>query len=840
MVHPANTEAAPIALAGHWLDLRAGTLCDARGTLVSIRPQAWSLLELLARHAGQVVSREQILQAVWPGLVVTDGSIAQAVKDLRAALGVHGRSVVQTVARRGYRLVLADVGTPAAASDVQAPLAPLPPPPERLFGRDGELAELGPLIEQHRLVTVVGTGGIGKTAFALAAAHRHVGQDLRQVAWIDLSAMDDPALLPGALARSLGLPISQGDDPTRGLLAALRPVAVLVILDNAEHLVDAVAGLAGAALAASPGLRLLVTSQAPLRLERERLFRLSALGMPAERDSLDAAARAPAVAMFVDRAQAADHRFALSEANLAHVVRLCRRLDGLPLALRLAAGRVHLLGLSGLQTHLDDGLHRLAGETRDAPPRQQTLAAALDWSYGLLSVEQQQLYRRLGVFVGGFSMALAVALCGRNDAAFEELVARSMVSVDTADSPRGPRCRLLESQREQALRELASAGELSAMRGRHAQVMGDAMRSAADTFWSTPDEQWMATWVPELDNVRTALKWSAQHDVTLCASLIGSSASMFRLLDLSAELRRQAAALGDIDSADHDVAARYWLARAQLESGRSGRRVYDCAEQAEHHARASGNRLWLYLALCQKSASMLAVAAHADALLVEIAGLMDSGWPARVRCQQLLAEFTVHSLQGRWQPALEAAQAGLALSIEAGAIHPRSVFANWTVVAQLCLGDTDAALRQSQVVQRHIVPGPASSMIPYFGTCARIAHKRGDLAEARRQLARMFDLCRSVEWMNFEVFGDLYLSVAMTERRTQHAARLLGFATGASERAWGMSRSSRTRDAARTALAGLMGEATLARLCAQGEQMDPESVCRVVLAGDDAQPLAME
>jgi hypothetical protein len=104
----------------------------------------------------------------------------------------------------------------------------------------------------------------------------------------------------------------------------------------------------------------------------------------------------------------------------------------------------------------------------------------------------------------------------------------------------------------------------------------------------------------------------------------------------------------------------------------------------------------------------------------------------------------------------------------------------------------------------------------------------------------MFDLCRSVEWMNFEVFGDLYVSIAMTERRTNHAARLLGFATGASERAWGMSRSSRTRDAARTALAGLMGEATLARLCAQGEQMDPESVCRVVLAGDDAQPLAME
>ena len=831
MVHPADTGAMPIGLAGHWLDLRAGMLRDARGAPVRMRPQAWGLLELLARHAGQVVSKEQILQAVWPGLVVTDGSIAQAVKDLRAALGDQGHGVVQTVARRGYRLVVADAGGPAAAVDTQAQPVPLPARSERLFGREAELAELLPLIEQHRLVTVVGAGGIGKTAFALAAAHRHVEQDLGQAAWVDLAGMDDPALLAGALGRSLGLPISQGDDPVRGLLAALRPVAALVVLDHAEHLLDEVARLANAALSVSPALHLLVTSQAPLRLERERLFRLSALGVPAPHESFEAAARAPAVAMFVDRAQAADHRFALSSTNLARVVHLCRRLDGLPLALRLAAGRVHLLGLSGLEAHLDDRLQWLVGETRDAPTRQQTLAAALDWSYGLLTATQQRLYRQLGVFVGGFTLDLAMAVCHSTAGEVEELVQRSMVSVEPGDPPR---YRLLESQREQALRELASADELDTLRDRHARVMGDTMRCAEHTFWSTPDAQWLATWASELDNLRAALKWSEQHDTALCASLVGSSAGMFRLLDLGAELRRQAAALGAVESLEADAAARFWLARAHLEAGRSGRSVYDFAAQAERHARAAGNRFVLYLALCQKGANMLGVAGHADTL-AEIAELMAGDWPPRARCQRLLAEFTLHSLHDRWQLALEAAQAGLALAIEAGAIHLRAVFANWTVVARLCLGDAGAALLQSEAVRRHIVAGPASSTIPYLGTCARIALKRGDIAAARQQLARMFELCRSVDWMNFDVFCDLYVALALTEARTADAARLLGFATGASERAWGVGRSTRARDEARAALAALLDAATLARLCDEGARMDRESVCNRVLAANDGQ-----
>lgn len=601
------------------------------------------------------------------------------------------------------------------------------------------------------------------------------------------------------------------------------------MLDNAEHLVEPVARLAMAALSAAPALRVLVTSQAPLRLERERIFRLSALRVPAEDEPFDEVASAPSVALFADRAQAADHRFALTPANLSRVVGLCRRLDGLPLALRLAAGRVHLLGLSGLEAHMEDRLQWLAGETRDAPTRQQTLAAAIDWSYSLLAAPEQRLYRRLGVFVGGFTAEIAGALGGGTAADLQGLVERSMVDVELREPPR---LRLLESQREHALRELARAGEIGDLRAHHARAIGEAMQAAARAYWSTPDATWLPMWAPELDNVRAALKWSEQHDRALCALLVGVSAPMFRLMGLAAELRRQADRLGEMPDLESGAATAFWLARAHLESGRSGVDMCRFVQQAEKHARAADDRLLLYLALCQKGASLLG--AGDAGLLDEIGALQAGDWPPRVLCQRFLAEFTVLSLQERWTRALQAARAGLALGLDAGATHPTSVFANWTIVALFCLGDLDAALEQSRQMHPHIAAGPAGSTIPYLGTCARIALNRGDVAGARQQLARMFDLCRSVEWMNFEVFGDLYAELALAEGRATEAARLLGFATSAGERAWGVARSSRTRDHIRGTLERLLGVTAVLRLASEGYHMDPESVCGAVLPHAEA------
>ena len=694
---------------------------------------------------------------------------------------------------------------------------------------------------QHRLVTVLGAGGIGKTSFALAAAHAHVADESGHTAWVELARLTDPALLAATLARALGLAVSQSNDPLPALLAALRPLSGWVVLDNAEHLVDAVARLAQAVLGAAPGLRLLVTSQAALHLEGERLFRLAPLEVPATDDPLADAAQASAVALFVDRARALDHRFELTQQNLGAVVRLCRRLDGLPLAIRLAAGRVHLLGLSGLESHLDDRLRWLASESRDAPTRQQTLLAALEWSYGLLAASEQQLFRRLGVFVGGFTLELAVAVgCGAEAdrwaviAELDGLVERSLVSIDPGEPPR---YRLLESQREHALRELTRRGELHAAQQQHALALElELLRADQDLWTSMPDARWLALWAPELDNTRAAMAWSAQHDPALFVSLAACAHRLFRLLDLGHELRRHAAAV-DVDAIeglDAGAATRYWLARSYLESGVSGAGVHDFALRAERIARAGGDHRHLYVALSQRVVSSLVVGDDADTLLAEIVALESAEWPPRLRCQRWLAEFARHNLQAHRPQALHAAETGFALAIEGGSVGLTAVFGNWTMVARVGAGDIQGALQRSRAIRHHFVPGPAITAIPYIGTCARISLKAGDLAATRQQLATMFDLSRSIEWANFEVFGDLYLGLALAEHRVGAAARLLGYASAATARAWGVSRSTRARDDARALLASAISPEQLAQLGAEGATLDPESVCRWVLAEQSA------
>lgn len=404
-VHQSFTPSTPLVLGCRVVDLDAGILRDANGASIALRPQAWAVLALLLRQRGKVVTKTQLLDTVWAGRVVTDASLARAVSDLRTAFGSDGHRIIRTAARRGYLLV-APV-EPALDRGLQR-TAPLPAARGPLFGRAADLADLCALMARHRLVTIVGAGGVGKTAIAVAAARSLAVAPPSKAAWVDLAQLADPQWLVATVARSLGLPTAQGADQLTGLLAALAPLSAWLVLDNAEHLVAGVARLVRAMLDAAPGLRVLVTSQAPLHIEAEHVFRLTPLDVPALGASLADAAGSGAVALFVDQARALDRHFELGPANLGLVIELCRRLEGLPLAIRLAAARLPLLGLAAVASRLNDRLQLLAAHSREAPTRQQTLLAALDWSCSLLGPQEQTLFRRLGVFVGGFSLGLAV------------------------------------------------------------------------------------------------------------------------------------------------------------------------------------------------------------------------------------------------------------------------------------------------------------------------------------------------------------------------------------------------------------------------------------------------
>jgi len=439
--------------------------------------RAFDVLLALVEHRGRVVGKDELLDIAWPGMVVEENNLAVQISALRKLLG---NRVIATVAGRGYQF------TAALQQLVQlemAPAAPVAMPASgaapvaatRLVGRDADLAALAGLLREHRLVTVVGPGGIGKTRLAIGWCEgpgREEAGGARPVVWIELAGLSDVALLPAAVLAAIGAA------PPQTLREAIAPLTLTLVLDNAEPVAAEVATLVRSLLDAAPGLRLLVTSQVPLRLPVEQVYRLGSLSLPEGPSARVTPAQAlqhGAVVLFVERARAADPLFELAAGNVAAVVEICQRLDGLPLALELAAARVPSFGVTALAAALDERLRMLGDPQRSAPARQRTLRAALEWSHGLLDARAQAVFRRLGVFAGGFTLAAAQAVASDDDptraldpwavmATLGRLVEDSLLTRDGAEPPRYG---LLESARLFALELLERSGEAAALRARH-------------------------------------------------------------------------------------------------------------------------------------------------------------------------------------------------------------------------------------------------------------------------------------------------------------------------------------------------------------------------------------
>jgi predicted ATPase len=455
--------------------------------------------------------------------VVEENNLAVQVLALRRVLGERA---IATVPGRGYRFVLpvdveseSESGPAALATSARhdAPTgehgAELPLQVGVLHGRADELLGLNTLLAAHRLVTVVGAGGIGKSTLAAAAvrAQRQAG---REVVWIDLGAIGSARQLPVAVARALGLQAGERDAGFGALAIAVatRRHDLLLVLDSAEHLIDAVARLVHELLQLAPVLRLLVTSQLPLKVEGEHVLRLDPLAVPPSATSAGDALRYGAIALFVEQVRAADPRFVYDDGVAAELIEICRQVDGLALAIKLAAARVPTLGLHALNGKLAQSMRVLGGGLRHAPTRQQTLQATLACSHGLLGEPARRVFRRLGVFRSSFTLAQTQGVA--IDATLDEwgvielladLVDRSLVMVGAGDAPR---YRLLASAREFACARLDEAGELVQVQRLHASVMADHMRAAHAMFWTHDDATWLRCHGPEIDNLRAALNWS--------------------------------------------------------------------------------------------------------------------------------------------------------------------------------------------------------------------------------------------------------------------------------------------------------------------------------------------
>ena len=376
----------------------------------------------LVSFPNEVVSKQDLMARVWPDVTVEEGSLRFHIAELRKALGdgKGGARYITTLAGRGYCFV-APVTRSSQLSDEPAirptsfPRVNLPNRLPRMVGRADPILALSAQLLASRFVTVTGPGGVGKTTVAVAVAHDLLETFAEAVIFIDLGALSDPNLVTTSISLMLGLPV-QSDDLTPSLIAHLRDKRMLLVLDNCEHVIGAVIAFATRVFLGAPQVHLLATSREALRVEGEQIYRLEPLSFPPDDPWLKTAIALsyPAIQLFLERAMASGARFELNDDNLTIVTSICQKLDGMALAIELAAGRVQAYGLKQTAMLLDQRLSLLWQGQRTAPPRQKTLQATLDWSFGLLSEVERLVLRRLAVFVGYFTIEAAVEVVTRH------------------------------------------------------------------------------------------------------------------------------------------------------------------------------------------------------------------------------------------------------------------------------------------------------------------------------------------------------------------------------------------------------------------------------------------
>ncbi|PWT72715.1 MAG: hypothetical protein C5B46_06405 [Proteobacteria bacterium] len=535
-----------------------GLLVD--GTAVQIGRRALEILSVLVEARGELVTKDELLSRVWNGSVVEEGALQAQISGLRKALGDH-RDHIKTIAGRGYQLTgdVAVVESTSAAEPGPYPGCPtnLPAPTSELIGRETNLKEVRALVAAHRLVTLTGAGGIGKTRLAQEAA-RQLSANFADGIWIaQLASVSDPQVVAATVAAVLELGTAHDALSTKDIAWELRTKRMLLVLDNCEHVIDEAAHLAEALLRWSPGVRVLATSREPLLAEAEVVYRVSPLALPPEgTEDADALLQAGAVRLFVTRARAADAHFSLDNHAGRTISAICRRLDGIPLAIELAAARAEGLGLEALAARLEDRIEVLTGGWRTALPRHRTLRATLDWSYELLPDTERAVLRRIAVFAGAFTLDAASAVA--TDAAITEadlvscvanLASKSLLTADVSGS--NAVYRLLKTTRSYVLEKLVKSGEFEVVARHHAKYCLSILEQREAAARRQAEER-LAVFNRHVDDIRGALDWafSLGDDAPLGVALTIASLPAWLHLSLTEELReRVERALASVDRA---------------------------------------------------------------------------------------------------------------------------------------------------------------------------------------------------------------------------------------------------------------------------------------------------
>jgi predicted ATPase/DNA-binding winged helix-turn-helix (wHTH) protein len=520
------------------------------GAPAPVGGRAFEIIEVLVQSAGELVTKDELMNRVWPGAIVMENTLQVHAAAVRKALGPY-RGLLKTESRRGYRLLgdwtvrRRDAATaPIGAMQIRAtdelagtnfPAAVTP-----LIGRSAAQQTLHDLVSAYRVVTLTGPGGIGKTTLALEVARRVLGEFAKGGWLVELAPLSDPDLVPSAVAGALGLRLGSTVISPEAVARAIADKKLLLVLDNCEHVIDATAALVETLIRLCPRATILATSREIFRIDGECVYRVPPLEVPTK-DQLDAnqILGHSAPQLFLGKAKELGADFALRAENLPTIAAICRHLDGIPLAIEFAAARAALLGIDAVAAALRDRIGLLTSGRRRSLARHRTLRATLDWSYNLLADPERLLLQRLAVFAGSFSLEAANAVANSGETSEAEiadrianLVAKSLVTADITSGTGD--FRLLETTRVYALSRLASGGELPKFSGRHAEYYQGLLERI--------ENEWERRSVPPayIDNVRAALEWcfGVNGNLAIGIRLAAAAAPMFLAMSLLPECHR--------------------------------------------------------------------------------------------------------------------------------------------------------------------------------------------------------------------------------------------------------------------------------------------------------------
>ena len=771
------------------------------GKEIKVGGRAFDVLVALVNN-DRVLTKRELMAAAWPRVIVEENNLQVQIVALRKILG---HPSIATVPGRGYRLTLpvereGDLAPPTAVNAVDAVAsAPsahsatarsnLPQHLPHLYGRDEDIAAVAALLETKPIVTVAGAGGIGKTRLGQAVAARIAGSFRDGVAWVELAPLNIGALVASTLAEVLGFDLSLGGDAAKAVVSYLADKRALIVLDNCEHLLDAVASLAEAVQARAPDVRILVTSQEVLRISAETVYRLGTLSLPTPVLAPVAAVRASgAGALFVARAQAADSHFDITAENAGAIVEVCQRLDGIPLAIELAAARVALMGVEGLRAKLSERFNVLTAGARAVMRRHQTLRAALDWSHDLLGLDEQKVFRRLGVFAAGFTLESAQRVAHDDDIddwdVLEHLGALIDKSLVLAEGDPIPRYRLLETTRLFALERLAAAGETDEVLHKHVRAMISLIREveANSRFrYATAGEKMQLA--AEADNVRAALEWvqhahpCVENPDDLAVELGGVAGVSLQLAAGAQEAFERTLALRHHVNAHtpHALAAAYWQMLSELGAVQGHAESYDAATRAARLYADIGDDEQRFRCLSTQIAigARRGVGQEIDEAIAEARKFVSPH--TVVRLYFGWAEYRWLQARGRCDDALRSALDQCRIAREAG-LHARELTLMGDVVAdcELALGDVDAAVEHAREALTALerLPGTAYGIAHVTDTLAQALVMQHEHCEAIATARRAVKLTRGAGF-HFRSLELLALNAA-EQGRLRDAAWLTG------------------------------------------------------------------